>query len=181
MAEEFTFFWNGPFSQWADSEFEFHGMTFDRAEQFMMFCKAVVFEDFAIAKKIMETLGDPGHQKALGRKVKNFDADVWNKVARDVVYVGSFCKYSQNLHLIKSLEFTRGTTLVEASPYDKIWGIGLDENNPLAFKRATWEGKNWLGEVLTKLREDFDTGQKNDSAFKLCEQLVDKYLENTKE
>jgi len=174
MQEKFTLFWNGPFSQWATSPFEFEGMKFDRAEQFMMFCKAMFFNDIDSAKAIMNT-NDPSKQKKLGRKVKNFNVKTWSKVARDIVYIGSYCKFTQNESLFEDLERTDGTTLVEASPYDKVWGIGLSEDSPLALKRETWDGKNWLGEVLTEVRKDLLLSEIDHSGFKLCRDLVKKY------
>lgn len=172
--ELFTLFWNGPFSQWDDSNFEFAGMQFNRAEQFMMLCKAVLFEDFEIADKVMST-DNPREQKKLGRKVRGFDIDIWSKVARDFVYVGSYCKFTQSEYHAEELNKTGSTTLVEASPYDKIWGIGVSEYSPLALQRSTWKGKNWLGEVLTRVRQDIRAGIRNELAFEFAKKLVRKY------
>ena len=151
MTEQFTFFWNGPFSQWHPSVFELSGRTFTCAEQWMMFSKALLFDDGDIIDKIMET-DDPRKQKSLGRIVKNFNSDHWNAVARDIVICGNMAKFTQNDDLKEILIQTKGTTLVEASPYDKIWGIGLKENDPRALNRETWQGTNWLGEALTVVR-----------------------------
>lgn len=172
--EEFEFFWNGPFSQWYPSKFEVHGMKFNCAEQFMMFCKAVVFNDFEIAKKVMKS-NSPQEQKRLGRKVKGFDIGKWSGIAKNIVYVGNFSKYTQDLDLGLILENTEGKTLVEASPYDKIWGIGLAADNPAAQRRATWQGKNWLGEVLTQVREDLRYMCSDQEPFNLTADLVKKY------
>ena len=68
------------------------------------------------------------------------------------MFQGNYAKFTQNPDLLKTLIDTIGTTLVEASPYDKVWGIGLAEDDPKALNRETWEGTNWLGEVLTDLR-----------------------------
>ena len=151
--EKFTCFWNGPFSQWCDAEFEVDGIKYNCAEQYMMAEKARLFEDQDTLEKIMASKF-PREQKKLGRAVKNFDEDKWNNVAKDVVYKGSYAKFTQNKRLMDRLIETKGTTLVEASPYDRIWGIGLGEFDPNAYDRSKWQGKNWLGEVLTKLRED---------------------------
>lgn len=176
--EKFTFFWNGTFSQWKHSPFTLDGVKYNCAEQYMMQQKALFFKDEKIAKEIMLTTS-PHDQKALGRKVKGFDPYEWSKVAKDIVYKGSYAKYTQNPELKKELMETEGTTLVEASPYDKIWGIGLGEFDPKAQDRTQWDGLNWLGEVLTELRENL---KKEDYAKSLSTVVSDdewkKYKEN---
>jgi len=152
MTEQFTFFWNGPFSQWHPSVFIVNDITFKCAEQYMMYKKGMLFEDYDIAIKILAT-DDPRKQKSLGRTVSNFNPDQWNAVARDIVFRGSMAKFTQNANLKEILLQTKGTTFVEASPYDKIWGIGLKENDPKALNRETWQGENWLGEILTEVRD----------------------------
>lgn len=151
--EKFTFFWSGPFSQWYPSNFVSEQINYNCAEQYMMYQKAMFFGDHKSAERILETV-KPSEQKALGRQVKNFDLDKWNQVAKEIVYNGNHEKFRQNKDLYKSLMDTVGTTLVEASPYDKIWGIGLKENDPRALNRNSWMGSNWLGEILTQLRQD---------------------------
>lgn len=149
--EQFTFFWGGPFSQWYLSTFVVDGITYNCAEQYMMAEKARLFNDFETLAKIMAEK-NPRKQKALGREVKGFDVEKWKPVARDIVYKGGEAKFSQNPDLKLVLANTTGTTLVEASPNDDIWGIGLAEGDPRTLSRDTWLGSNWLGEALTKLR-----------------------------
>ncbi len=157
--EKFTFFWRetekfGLFSQWYLRDFvDESGNKYNCSEQFMMAMKAQLFCDEETLIKIRAEKS-PRNQKKLGRSVKGFSESEWNKVARKVVYAGNKYKFEQNPDLLKTLLETAGTTLVEASPYDKVWGIGLKENDPRALDRATWEGSNWLGEVLTSLRKD---------------------------
>jgi ribA/ribD-fused uncharacterized protein len=153
--EKFTFFYRSasPFSQWYSGFFEADGIAYNCAEQYMMHQKAVLFGDAEMAEKILQAK-TPSEQKALGRKVRNFDAQVWNENAKKLVYQGNYAKFKNNPKLLEVLMATDGTTLVEASPTDKIWGIGLDENDARAYSRETWQGTNWLGEVLTQLRED---------------------------
>ena len=155
--EKFTFFWGGIFSQWHPSSFQIDGVTYNTAEQYMMAEKARMFGDKLSEQKIM-MMPDPKAQKALGRKVVGFVAEKWNASARDIVYKGNVAKFTQNPSLLKNLLDTRGTVLVEASPYDTIWGIGLAESDPRAKLRAQWKGLNWLGEVLTKVRDDYERG-----------------------
>lgn len=153
MIEKFTFFWHGVFSNWYGVSFKIDGIIYNCTEQFMMAEKARLFCDEVTYKLIMNTT-NPKIQKALGRKVKGFKDKVWNRVAKDIVYKGNLEKFKQNETLKILLIATNGTTLVEASPYDKIWGIGLNENDPNSQSRDTWKGTNWLGEVLTQVRKD---------------------------
>jgi ribA/ribD-fused uncharacterized protein len=118
----------------------------------MMAYKAIAFKDEQTWRMIMGAT-DPKNQKYLGRQVKNFDEAVWNERCKAVVYLGNHYKFTQNGYLLKALLETTGE-LVEASPYDKIWGIGLTANDPRAWSKETWQGTNWLGEVLTQLREE---------------------------
>ncbi len=151
--EKFTFFWDGPFSQWEPAEFEIEGTIYNCAEQYMMANKAKLFGDLDTLASIMES-ESPREQKKLGRRVQGFNAERWENVARDVVYEGNYAKFTQNPELMEKLMATKGTTLVEASPYDCIWGIGMSEGDEGIEDRDNWRGLNWLGEVLTGLRED---------------------------
>ena len=158
--EDFTFFWDGPFSQWEPSKFTIKGVEYVTAEQYMMHQKAIFFNDKRIAKRIMETKS-PREQKRLGRLVSNFNPTLWDDVAYDIVLTGNIAKFSQNPHLLKHLMDTEGTELVEASPYDTIWGIGLDENNPDAWDKTKWKGRNLLGKVLDETRKHLIEKLKN--------------------
>jgi len=153
--EQFIFFWGNesPFSNWHKASFEVDGFEYNCSEQYMMHHKALLFDDQEIANKIMQTKSQ-GKQKALGRMVKNFDAQIWEDKCKEIVYDGCRAKFLQNENLLKYLLKSKGKTLVEASPVDAIWGIGLAANDPRAQSRHTWRGKNWLGEVLTQLRDD---------------------------
>lgn len=150
--EQFTPFWHGPFSQWHPSSFTLGGVTYSHAEQFMMHAKALLFGDQETAAKIL--LADtPREQKALGREVKGFSQSIWELFREGIVFTGSYAKFTQNPDLLRELLATKGTTLVEASPRDTIWGIGLGAENPKAKNRSQWRGLNLLGEALTRVRE----------------------------
>jgi ribA/ribD-fused uncharacterized protein len=153
MNNEFEFFWNGPFSQWYSSKFVKDGLEFNCCEQYMMYRKAELFDDYEMRSKIMKT-NNPKDQKAFGRLVKNFDEKLWNYVAQDIVYAGNYAKFSQNPRLLKALLETGDKILVEASPYDRIWGIGLSELDAKKTSPENWKGLNLLGIVLTKVRDD---------------------------
>jgi len=153
MEEHFFFFWDGPFGQWYESDFVIDGVKYNTAEQYMMASKARLFEDQTMLAAIMAA-PFPGMQKALGRKVAGFDQARWNDEARAIVYRGNYAKFTQSRYLLNLLLRTAGLTLVEASPYDRIWGIGLLESDPRALNRDTWRGLNWLGETLSRVRDD---------------------------
>ncbi len=156
--EKFTFFYGGEFSQWYNSPMTVKGVFFNCAEQAMMMEKAILFNDNEACNKIMKT-DDPVKQKFIGRHVKGFDKKVWESVAREIVYYNNLCKFTQNPKLLKVLLDTVGTTLVEVSPTDKIWGIGLAEYNPRALVKKYWKGLNWLGMEITRVRDNIMTGR----------------------
>lgn len=158
---EFHLFYNGIFSQWYRCEFHVEGVKYNCAEQFMMAEKARLFEDSKTLAKILKAM-HPREQKALGREVEGFDKRAWDAVARDKVYEGNYAKFTQDAYLETQMLAVQGT-FVEASPTDDIWGIGRGIDDKLALNRATWRGTNWLGEVLTKVRDDIKIGVKSTS------------------
>lgn len=155
---QYHFFWGGPFSQWYPSKFTIDEVEYNCAEQYMMAEKARLFADDDAETAIMASK-DPRVQKALGRLVKNFVADEWNAVARDVVYDANWAKFVQNDDLLNYLlDTVSGMYIVEASPEDKIWGIGMGANHPDINDPTKWQGTNWLGEVIMKVRQDILAG-----------------------
>lgn len=148
----FAFFWGGPFSNWYKSKFTIDGREFNCSEQYMMFAKAMIFNDIVTTNKIMAT-SDPQIQKSLGRQVKNFDATIWDKYKAQVVLEGVLEKFLQNEKLQEVLMATDNLEIVEASPYDTIWGIGLNANHPDATNPEKWKGQNLLGLILKDVRE----------------------------
>jgi ribA/ribD-fused uncharacterized protein len=153
--ERFTFFWRAgnPFSQWHPSEFTVNGVTYNCAEQYMMHQKALLFHDAAMAAQILAERS-PAKQKKLGRRATNFNAHTWENQCLKIVHDGSVAKFTQNEELKRALLATAGTTLVEASPLDQIWGVGLAAEDPRILDRASWLGKNLLGQTLTQVREE---------------------------
>lgn len=156
--EGFHFFWqtDSPFSQWHRSSFRTpDGTIFVTAEQYMMYTKAITFFDDKNAHQILNT-SNAKKQKSLGRAVKNFDSATWDKVKRDTVYTANLLKFDQNKDLLQMLIDTGNTYLVEASPYDKVWGIGMREGEKGIEDFNNWKGENLLGNILTDLRTYFN-------------------------
>jgi ribA/ribD-fused uncharacterized protein len=150
---QFTYFWHEwPFSQWSPADFEVDGVRYNCNEQFMMAEKARLFGDTEREALILAA-SEPRDQKKLGREVSPFDAERWNAVARELVKRGNQAKFDQMADAKEALLATRGTLLVEASPFDTIWGIGLSAKD--AAKGKPWRGANWLGEVLTQIRDGY--------------------------
>lgn len=154
-----------PFSQWYKCKFELNGCKFSSAEQFMMYSKANLFNDSESAKMILST-SNTRKQKEIGRKVKGFNKEKWNKKALEIVYEGNYEKFNQNEELKKVLLSTKGHMIVEASPYDKIWGIGLSEEDSQISNILNWQGTNWLGIVLTELRQEFLSNGTEDISYR---------------
>lgn len=153
VTDRFVFFWDGWPSQWHPSVFKVDGVEYSCAEQFMMAEKARVFGDDAALERIMATTS-PREQKGIGRRVKGFEATVWNSVCRGVVYRGNLAKFEQNARFGGALLKTGGRTIVEASPLDAIWGIGLSKDDPRALQPAQWLGTNWLGVAIMQVRDE---------------------------
>lgn len=149
------FFWqsSSPLSNWHPAIFkDDEGLTFYNSEQYMMYKKALLFNDIVTAEKIIKNKS-PKECKALGRKVKNFDSETWDAVSQEVVYQGCLYKFQQN-KVLKSYLMKSGNRLIaEASPYDKHWGIGLNAHQARRIPREAWPGKNWLGTVLMRVRD----------------------------
>lgn len=150
--DRFVFFWKGWPSQWSRSTFRVDGVTYNCCEQFMMAEKARLFGDDVRLAQILQSKS-PREQKALGRAVENFDELAWNRVCRDVVYRGNLARFTQDDRLAALLLATGDKTIVEASPQDCIWGIGLSATDPAAQDPSRWPGTNWLGIALMQVRE----------------------------
>ncbi|GAA4133130.1 NADAR family protein [Actinomadura keratinilytica] len=154
---EFVLFWGGTkpkgcLSQWYPSPFTLDGVTYATAEHYMMAEKARLFGDGEAVERILAD-PDPGRAKALGRRVRNFDEDTWAKHRYDIVVTGNKAKFGTHERLRDFLLGTTGKVLVEASPEDAIWGIGLSEQQPEARRPSQWRGTNLLGFALMEVRE----------------------------
>ena len=161
---KFLFFWGHQpskdgiitktcFSQWWESAFVVEGIEYNSAEHWMMAKKALLFDDETIFKKIIE-VKSPAEAKKLGREVQNYNDEIWLKKRYQIVKEGNFHKFSQHHDLKEFLLNTKDRILVEASPVDAIWGIGMasdhqDINNP-----KKWRGLNLLGFALMEVRDE---------------------------
>ena len=144
---------NGYLSNWYKSEFIAEGKTFSSMEQYMMYKKAMTFDDKEIAAKILKT-EDVAQIKALGREVHNYNDTVWNGVRQIIVYKGLLEKFSQNSELRKELKDTNDSILAECAVKDRIWGIGLSMTDPDRFNMSKWKGPNLLGFTLMQIRSN---------------------------
>lgn len=156
VTDKYVLFWGTVFSNFANTPYTSpDGKRFFCTEQEFMYRKACLFDDYEIAEEILKA-STPQSCKALGRKVKNFDNAVWDRVRYDVMYNACKAKFTQNKEAHKQLMSYSGKTFVEASPYDTIWGIGLGEYDHRAYNESTWRGQNLLGKVLTQIRDEFE-------------------------
>ena len=140
------------FSQWYDVYFEVDGIQYHTTEQYMMASKARVFGDNDTLKEIMNAT-NPSEYKKLGRKVKGFEPTLWDEKKLDIVVEGNKAKFGQNPELKEYLLSTDDAILVEASPYDTIWGIGMDRDTALNSRIEDWKGENLLGCALMEVRD----------------------------
>lgn len=117
----------------------------------MMWAKAMTFGDREAAQGILAST-KPVHQKRMGRGVRGYDDAVWAAKRDQVIGEALDAKFSQHPALAKVLLDTHGTLLVEASPYDRLYGVGLGENDPRIDDPKQWKGANKLGHLLTQQR-----------------------------
>ena len=152
ITENYVFFWDGIYSQWHQASMEIDGIKYNCCEQYMMHQKALLFSDYDTAERIMNSRS-PRDQKQLGRQVQSFNKGIWDSACVRIVYKGNYAKFTQNEELKQELLATTDRILVEASPYDNIWGIGLGENEPGVEDPINWKGLNLLGWSITMVKK----------------------------
>jgi len=142
----------GCLSQWWPAEFTVDGVTYPTAEHWMMAAKARLFGDDEGLAAVLAARS-PAVAKAAGRKVRDFHEQKWADERYDIVVTGNLAKFRQHEGLREFLLGTGDRVLVEASPYDRIWGIGMGPNNPDVAHPLRWRGLNLLGFALMDVRE----------------------------
>ncbi len=153
ISEKYILFWETCFSNFHTCKIVYDDISFFSSEHLFMYLKAKVFEDKDIAMQITK-VGTPKEAKALGRKVKNFDDERWKSVREEYMEIAVYEKFKQNPSLAKELMYEDyfGKQFVEASPLDKIWGIGLYWEDKLCDDVSNWKGLNLLGKTLDRVR-----------------------------
>ncbi len=139
-------------SQWYGAPFQVDGATYPTAEHYMMAAKARLFGDTEREAEVYEA-PSPGAAKAIGRRVRGFRDDVWKRERMGIVIRANLAKFEAHEELGTFLISTKNRVLVEASPRDRIWGIGLSAANPKAENPRTWRGQNLLGFALMEVRQ----------------------------
>lgn len=150
--DKFYFFWKHQLGQWTLRDIvDPESIVYNCCEQYMMYKKAKLFGDHEIAKQIMQE-PDPAKQQKLGRQVKDYRQAVWNQNRVGIVWYGNYLKFTQHQDLREMLIATGNKILVEASPYDKIWGVGYRASDDQILDPKNWRGLNLLGETLMSVR-----------------------------
>lgn len=140
------------FSQWWNSKFIHEGVVYHTTEHWMMAEKARLFNDHDSLIKILSAKS-PGEAKKWGRSVIGFKQDTWEEHRFRIVVLGNYLKFTQNAALETYLLNTKNRVLVEASPVDRIWGIGIDGQHEFATVPTKWKGLNLLGFALMEVRD----------------------------
>ena len=153
LKDKYFFFWraSSPLSNWHEASYELDGIIFPTSEHGLMYVKAQYFEDEKMMKEI-PVCGSARKAKSLGRKVKGFDAKLWSKNSADLFFPHLVAKFEQNPDLKKVLLETAPLLLAEASPYDRIWGIGYRKKDAINVSKKKW-GENRLGKLLVRVRD----------------------------
>lgn len=160
---DFCFFWGHTpakdglitencLSQWWKCDFMEDHILFCCSEQYMMYHKALLFADYEYAQKIIVS-SDPKEIKEFGRLIRGFDEKRWDENKQNIVLQGNLLKFSQNSELKQFLLETENKILVEASPYDCIWGIGMRKGSEGICEPGSWKGQNLLGFAIMDARD----------------------------
>ncbi|MGN0280581.1 MAG: NADAR family protein [Lachnospiraceae bacterium] len=143
---------NGYLSNWYYSDFSIDDVEYTSMEQYMMYQKAIRFQDISIAEEILATQ-DVAQIKELGRSVSGYNDNIWSGIRQIVVYEGLKAKFAQNNNLRRQLVETKTAILAECAVKDCVWGIGLSMHDPNRLNLKQWRGKNLLGYTLMMVRD----------------------------
>lgn len=143
---------NGYLSNWYYSDFSIDDVEYTSMEQYMMYQKAIRFQDISIAEDILATQ-DVAQIKKMGRRVSGYNDHIWSGIRQIVVYEGLKAKFAQNDNLRKQLVETQDAILAECAVKDCVWGIGLSMHDPNRLNLEQWRGKNLLGYTLMMVRD----------------------------
>ncbi|QHT66016.1 NADAR family protein [Rhodocytophaga rosea] len=142
------------FSQWWPAPFIVDNITYKTAEHYMMAEKARLFGNEQLVTQIIDSQS-PAEAKKLGRMISNFDEASWNSNKYQIVCEANYYKFSQHPDLKTFLLNTGNRILVEASPVDTIWGIGMAKTDENIYNPVCWKGENLLGFALMEVRDRF--------------------------
>ena len=149
----YLFFLKGFLGNWYKSPMIYDGKKFFSSEQLFMYLKALFFNDYEIAEKILHCKSS-FEAKELGRNVSNFKEEEWEIYREEAMFIACKNKFQQNIDLKEMLLITGNKILVEGNSHDYIWAVGLDFNDRLIENENNWKGLNLLGKCLMKVRSE---------------------------
>ena len=123
-----------------------------------MYFKAKFFNDDEKAREIVQFGSNPKIAKKLGREIKGYDEESWSKEREEAMYKAVFLKFSSDKKLSQQLIKTENKILVEGTPVDLIWGVGIKWDDNRILDEKNWKGNNLLGKVLMRVRKDLQYG-----------------------
>ena len=158
--DKYVAFWGGCFSNFFPCHFWLDGKEWTSSEKYFMWKKAVTFADNEIAEQILNS-DEPKIVKTLGRQVKGFNPNVWDKVKVDIMTSAVSAKFFQDADCNECIKLFPTQKFVEGSPTDTIWGVGVHYQDKNIFDETKWRGQNLLGHVLDEVRDRiFDDAMK---------------------
>lgn len=160
ITDKYVFFYKDWLSNYQHTDFMYPSkeipiFNFTSTEQGFMYFKALYFGDYKLADEIYNILDNPGMCKRLGRQVSGYDEAAWSSVRYEIFEDLIYQKYLQDKTLQLKLLDPKfdGKEFVEASPIDRIWGIGMSEDDPNIVDPSKWKGTNYLGKIITNIRQ----------------------------
>lgn len=167
ITDDYIFFYKDWLSNYQRTYFEYKDHEFTSTEQAFMYMKAMFFQDYESAINILDSK-TPNDARLLGRKVKGYDDKKWSEVRYKIFYDLNLIKYTTDRKLQQMLLDSKfdGKIFVEASPIDRIWGIGISEDKDPEYKEHEW-GRNFLGKIITNIRNRIINDKINDNSWNI--------------